>query len=185
MNVLHVKYSGPAPTAQQLDAYNQLVASAWNTNFASLAHVNTSLTEVITTDLTSNTSAQQTTTVNFPGTRAGEQFTAQVAMVASWNAPLRFRGGHFRTYMPFGVRTDAATVTSWTTAFTAEAAAALNAFRTALNAMSIGSGTSTMIGLSYFTGHALRPAPLPVNISGGAVHGRIDTQRRRLGKEVR
>ena len=185
MNVLHVKYSGPAPTAAQLDTFNQAVASAWNTNLASLAVTNVNLDQVISTDLTSNTSAQQTSSVNFPGTRVGSSFTAQVAMVGSWNAPLRYRGGHFRNYFPFGTQTDQATIATWTTTFTTAAAAGLNAFKNAINAMTIGSGTSTLIGLSYFTGHALRPQPLPVIISNAAVHPRIDTQRRRLGKEIR
>lgn len=185
MNIMHLRYSGAAPTAQQLDALNQQLGTAWATNLASLAFTGNILTEVITTDLTSNLSAQQQTTMNHPGTRTGSQFTAQVAMVGSWNAPLRYRGGHFRNYFPFGVQLDLQTIATWQTQFTTDAAAGLNAFRNQVNALTLGSGTVTMVGVSYFTGHALRPAPLVVNISSASVHGRVDTQRRRLGKEIR
>lgn len=183
MNILHVKYSGNAPTAAQLDTFNASVGTAWTTNLAPLAGTAVTLTQVISTDLTSNTSAQQATTMTHAGTRAGTQFTAQVAMVGSWQAPLRYRGGHFRTYFPFGVQTDMQTYATWTPAFITAAAAGLNAFRTALNGMSVGTAPVVMSGVSYFSGHQQRPSPLVVAITSAAVHGRIDTQRRRLGKE--
>lgn len=182
-NVMHVRYAGAAPTEAELVAWLGVISTAWTTDLAPLASTNVSLTSLEAVDLSSPTSASGTLSASGVGTRVGNSFPAQVAMVGSWHGNLRFRGGHFRTYWPFAVSTDANSINGWSPTFIAAAVAGLTAFRTAINGSSIGAASATLIGLSYFTGGALRPTPLPVTISGVSVHGRIDTQRGRLGKE--
>lgn len=184
-NVFHVKYNGAAPTNAQLATFASAVGNTWNTQLAPLVPTTSALTGVDVTDLTSPQAGQASVTLSHPGTRVGTSPSAQVTMVGSWQAQLRFRGGHFRQYWPFGVITDENTSTTWTTAFTTAAQAALENFRTGINALSVGTATCQMGGLSYFTAHALRPTPLFVAFDSVAVHNRIDTQRRRLGKEAR
>jgi hypothetical protein len=41
-----------------------------------------------------------------------------------------------------------------------------------------------MVMLSYFSGHVLRTHGTPFAITAAAVHSRVDSQRRRLGKEL-
>lgn len=182
-NILHVRYAGPAPTTAELDTWLGVISTAWQTNLAPLADTSCSLTGLDAVDLSSATAASGAFAVSVPGTRVGNSFPSQVAMVGSWPGNLRFRGGHFRTYWPFGVVTDQASANSWTTPFITAAVAGLRAFRTAINTSSIGTAPATLVGLSYRTQHAVRPVPLVVTINDAAVHGRIDTQRRRLGKE--
>ena len=183
-NIFHVRYAGAAPTVAQLTTWAGVINTAWATNLAPLAFTNVTMQFVDTVDLSSATSAEASTAFTSVGTRAGSTFPAQVAMVGSWTANLRFRGGHFRNYWPFGVTADQFSMTNWTAAFITAAQSGLAAFRTAINGSSVGTAPVTMIGLSYFTQHALRPTPLPVDITGVLVHNRIDTQRRRLGKEL-
>jgi hypothetical protein len=183
-NIFHVRYAGTAPTTADLEAYAATISGIWGTNLASLMSLNCSLTEVHMVDLTSPTAASAELAVTIPGTRAGSDFTGQVAAVSSWLANLRFRGGHFRTYWPMGMTNDTTNSTTWASSFRIAAQDGLTAFRTAINGASAGTAPTTLIGLSYFTQHALRPVPLAVDITGVAVHGRIDTQRRRLGKET-
>lgn len=183
-NIFYIRYSGTQPTSADLTTLGGVVGNAWTTNLAPLANLNVSLTGVDLVDLTSPTAASASVTMSHAGTRAGPGFTAQVAMVGSWQANLRFRGGHFRNYWPFGVSTDVASIATWSTVFQTAAAAGLGAFRTAINASTTGTATNQLVGVSYHTAHALRPTPVVVPINAVAVHGRIDTQRRRLGKET-
>jgi len=183
-NVMHVRYSGAAPSSANLVTLANAIGNAWATSLAPLAPTVVTLREIDIADLTSPTAAVGSASMTHAGTRTGSGFTAQVAMVGSWIAALRFRGGHFRQYWPFGVQTDQGSITTWSSAFQTAAQAGLESFRVAINALSVGTATCQLVGLSYFTAHALRPTPLPVPIDAVVVHGRIDTQRRRLGKEV-
>lgn len=182
-NILHVRYAGTAPTENDLNNWLGNIASLWGANLAPLCSTNVDLTQLDAADLSSATAASTSITTAQAGTRAGTSFPAQVCCVGSWRASLRYRGGHFRTYWPIGVTNDTLTISSWAAAFLVSAAAGIGAFRTAINASSMGTASCTLVGVSYRTGHALRPAPLVVTITGVSVHGRIDTQRRRLGKE--
>jgi hypothetical protein len=56
-------------------------------------------------------------------------------------------------------------------------------FRTAINAITQGTITSTVLGfVSFFTGNAPRSPALFFAFSGAKVHPRLGSQRRRLGK---
>lgn len=186
-NLIHLRYGGTAPTGAQLDVLASELAGLWSTNLASLCPIENVLTEVQITDLTSPTSASGLALQSVPGTRAGNTFTAQVAMVASWPVQLRFRGGHFRTYFPFGVVADRSTVITWLPVFTTEAATALNNFQAAISGIALAGGPLNMVGVSYFTNVPIagtpRVPPLPLPFGRAIVHPRLDTQRRRLGKE--
>jgi hypothetical protein len=108
----------------------------------------------------------------------------QVALCISWSISDRYRGGHPRTYLP-GI--DGTFVTGGRLLTTAGHTAYLNAaagFLTNMNAMTAGGSSWQMCCVRYFSQHQLLANPLVRTITGQSVHGRIDTQRRRLGKEV-
>lgn len=178
-----MQYAGTAPSVAQLNTYAQAFAAQWTAHIAALCSTNVLLTQIVVQDLTSQTAAGTEQTVAGQGTRAGGQFPLQVALVSSWNANIRYRGGHPRTYWPAGVPTDTSDARTWNTAAITAFQAAFEAFRVGVNGIPAGTAAAQMILLSYFTAHALRPVPLPVTIGGVTVHPRIDTQRRRLGKE--
>lgn len=182
--IFHLQYSGGAPTVADLNSIGTSIGTAWSANLASLHVAGVIVTGVDLADLTSQAAATTTVTLNIPGTRAGTNFPSSVATVVSWNINRRYRGGHPRTYFPFGVVADALTVRTWTTAFTTAVQTGANAFRTALNALSVSGTTYKMVCVSYILDHEIRTTPIPFTITGNVTHGRIDTQRRRLGKET-
>ena len=182
-NIQHYRMGGSAPTAAQLNALAAQMGTNWGTWIGVLCANSIELTEVQLVDLTSNTSASGLATPGIVGTRTGNGFTAQIAMVVSLHGDLRYRGGHFRNYLPVGVFTDVESTTQWNETFRDLAESNFASFRNAQNGLVVAGAPITMVGLSYFSGHAMRPTPVPVVINSVSVGPRIDTQRRRLGKE--
>jgi hypothetical protein len=108
---------------------------------------------------------------------------ASVAAVLSWQAGVYWRGGKPRTYLcglteshtTSQTQLDSATITNLLTVG--------DGLITGFNALASGNFNSITFGLvSFFSGGTLRTPPVFFPISGVAVHSRIDTQRRRLGK---
>lgn len=112
--------------------------------------------------------------------------------VASWNVSRRVRGGHPRTYFTGVVQaqmnTQPATQfstagrTAWLTAFTN--------FLSRFNTIALGTGNPVLGMVSYFdkatnpTPPHLRPSPVFFPFNSVSMHPRLDSQRRRLGKET-
>lgn len=112
---------------------------------------------------------------------------AQVAMCISWQIAPHYRGGHPRTYL--GGLTEGAvdSVNTWTGGMITAAASAAVAFHGDLEAITgISSGISTVEhGITSFVrAGAWRTPPVFYRIAGATVDARIDTQRRRLGRDV-
>lgn len=181
--ILHAHYTGTAPTAPQLVTYAGAVGTQWNTNVAPLCGVDVNLTSVDVVDLTSSTSNSGTASTPHTGTRTGSGMGAQVCLVSSWLAPLRYRGGHPRSYWPGGTGADLSTPSTWSQTALTAFRAGFTAFLSGMNGISAGTSPTQLGLLSYRTGGNARPTPLFVAFTGVDVHPRIDTQRRRLGKE--
>jgi hypothetical protein len=181
--IMHTQYAGSPPTSTDLATYGNALATLWNTNVAPLCATPVSLTSMELVDLSSVTSPSAVVTVSHPGTRVGQGFTAQVALVSSWHANIRYRGGHPRNYWPGGVVTDLSDPSLWSPASRAAFASAFEAFRAGINGTPVAGGTAVLVLVSYRTAHAVRPTPLVTNITSVTVHPRLDSQRRRLGKE--
>lgn len=183
-NVFHLQYSGTAPQVADLNTLCSDVLSAWATNFSPLCQAGQALASATAVDLTNRQAASGTATNTTAGSRAGTAMTNQVACVVSWAINHRYRGGHPRSYIPAGVLADVTSGHLWATTFVTSMTNAAGAFRTALNAITISGATYKMVTLSYYSGGVLLPTPVPYTIQGAKVHGRVDTQRRRLGKEI-
>lgn len=183
-NIFYAQYTGTGPTVANLQSLATSLVSAYTTSIAPLASTGVILTGVDLADLTNPAASAVNTTANVPGTRAGGGLPAQVAHVSSWQINVRYRGGHPRTYWPWGVVTDLGTTRSWTAGFLTSAGTASAAWRTAINALTHGTTTYRMVSVSRFVGNTLRPTPLVFTVNGVSNHGRIDTQRSRLGKEI-
>jgi hypothetical protein len=182
-NIFHLQYVGPAPTAVQLDTLAASVLTAYTSAFASVLNTAVTIDNCKIADLTSATAAIGEADIETFGTRTGANNPSSVACVVSWSINLRYRGGHPRTYLPAGTQEDLAGFTSWSGIFVGEVLAAANSFRTAMNALTTGTTTYKMVIVSYSTNNAPRPQPLPFLINAASVDNRVDTQRRRLGKD--
>jgi len=183
-NVIYLQYTPPAPTTADLTTLANTIATAWTTNLASLQHGGVSLLGQDLADLTAPTAASISTTHSIPGTRPGTPLLTSAALVVSWQINVRYRGGHPRTYFPWGVVADTTGARLWAAAFVTSALAGARAFRTALNAMTTGTTTYKLVCVSYRRNNLLLPSPVVYSINDAAVHGRVDTQRHRLGKET-
>jgi hypothetical protein len=120
------------------------------------------------------------------GGKTGPTIADQCCVALSWVIPLAYRGGKPRSYLPGVVSADLLDPAHIDpTAVTAYAAAGA-AFRTAVNADTIsGSHYVQSLGtVSFFTANAPRAVGLFVPYSSVKVHNRLDTMRRRLGRET-
>jgi hypothetical protein len=184
MNTHYLQYTGPAPTVANLDTVAGAIASAWTADIAPLCISGVTVTDIDTTDLTNAFAAQASTSEALVGTRSGTPLTVAAACVVSWKINFRFRGGHPRTYLPAGVVADVTSGRLWTSGFVTAVNAAEAAFLAALNAISVGGATYKMVSVSYTANKLLRVTPQITTINSATTHGRVDTQRRRLGKET-
>lgn len=120
------------------------------------------------------------------GTRSDQNMPASVAAVISWNIGPHYRGGHPRTYfsgLTAGV-IDSPTTLAGTYVTALDSAA--NSFHAALEAISgISDGISTVEHgvVSFVRDKAWRTPPVFYRIASGSVDNRIDSQRRRLGRD--
>lgn len=182
-NIFHLQYSGLAPNASDLNTMAGTILANYTSAFASLLNTAVAIQQCTLVDLTSATAAEGEATTTTAGTRAGPNFPANVAAVLSWTINLRYRGGHPRTYLPAGIMTDLSGFTTWSPAFVTELDAAAGTFRTSMNALTTGATTYKLCIVSYSSNNAPRPQPLPFQIQGHSVDNRVDSQRRRLGKD--
>jgi hypothetical protein len=190
VNVLHIQWGsgGATPDSSNLNAMAIIIGIAWTARFAPLFITNSSLTNVEVTDISSRTGAQGNDPTNRPGTNATAGAPLSVAACISWTIARRYRGGHPRTYLS-GV--DASAYTSgklWTGAKIIAYQAAATGFRSDINAMTVAGNTWALANVSYYQKVAgvvsYRVPPVVDLISGSKFHTRLDTQRRRLGKET-
>jgi hypothetical protein len=159
-------------------------ATAWQTNLASVHGTAVTLTRVQGIDLRARDAAQGGIDVSYPGTLGGVTYPASVAAVCSWKVNYRWRGGHFRSYMPAGVAGNITGGRLWSTAFLASLNTAVDAFRNALNGLTVGGTGGHLSGVRYVVDKVPLTVPLDLPIVDSTVHQRVDTQRRRLGREV-
>lgn len=186
-NVFHLKYSGGTPTVANLQTLAVDVGAAFIARFGTHLSANLALKSYIATDLASNTGARAEGALSGSGATSGTMLPGNAAVVVSWSISLRYRGGHPRTYLagiPSGQLVDSETLgSSAVTAYANDA----NSFIADLNALTVGGLTWEFVAVQYWLHGAHPPTPLATGttrpISAGVVHPRLDTQRRRLGKE--
>jgi hypothetical protein len=188
VNVMHLKFASSTVDATALATIATGVRTAWSTNIAPLCFNATQLQIVEVTDISSRTGAQGVDSSGANGSAIGGGLPNNVAACLTLKVGNRYRGGHPRMYLPgvpAGNTTDGHTWTS--TAITAYQNGGRN-FRTALNALTAGSTTWSMVAVSYYQtlggSQAYKVPPGVYVITDVLCHTRMDSMRRRLGKEA-
>lgn len=166
-NVLHFAYSGGPPSHADCDLIAAHVASEWSSHMAPECPSPTSLQSVTVVDLSSTTSAEGAAISGAPGTRGDDSIPANAAMLVSYVSPLRYRGGHPRTYLYVGGNADLEGAGKWSSAFTAEAATHWDAFLAAIVGFTASSTTINSFGFVRYRGQYLP--------NGGPPHYYLDT----------
>ena len=180
--------SGPPPTAAQLVTYATSVQTAWNAHITPVLSQNISLLSVTCEYYGAGPTiiSGVSTGASAPGGVSGNSWPSQVCVAISWLTGLYYRGGKPRTYLGGIPESYLASGAAYQISPTAAASidAGADAFLTAFNALSL-AGTTTLLSLMSFASRgAWRNPPVPYQITGAKVSVRIDTQRRRLGKET-
>jgi len=135
-------------------------------------------------DLGSVTGAVGINTTAITGTGSVSAITPNSACaVVSWKIGIRYRGGKPRTYFPIGSAASLVNGVGLPAAHVTSLKAAAAGFITDVNTFTSGTILVTFASVSYFHQGQLRPTGIPYPIVGSDVHNRVDSQRRRLGKE--
>lgn len=167
----------------QLDAMSTQIRNAWKTTFLPRqSATDFQLSQVLVQDIGHSLGLVGVAAGTDNGGRPGTSLPANVACCVSWRTPLHFRGGHARTYLAGAVQADQNGATSWASAsITAWLTAATN-FLAAIQAP-VASMTPVMCMLSRTRGGVLFDPPERYSISSPVIDTRIDSMRRRLGKD--
>lgn len=185
-NIFWVQLTSTSSISQSdLDAWLTSFANQYKTSFSARQGTAVAYKQATATCFTPGTSVLQSSqamtgngtvaTGNLPDTSASK--------IISWLTSVYWRGGKPRTYLPGLSTAETTTNFSLTSAEVTALQTAASGFRTAINALTQGTISSTSLGFVSFTsGKVPRPAPLFFSFTGAKVHPRFGTQRRRLGK---
>jgi hypothetical protein len=191
-NILHMKYSGSAPASADLGTFmGGTYGPAWDTVFVDEASTDATMVQIEMLDLSSSTGAQDILIDTSAGGRTGDFAPSSACVLASWGVNRRFRGGHPRSYFPFGTAGTYASGSSkfWDPAFIADVQTKLETFIGLIQGTTVGTTVfENLVNVSYYdialnpTPPYRRTTPLVDDITTLDVKQRICSQRRRLGK---
>jgi len=160
------------------------VRASWVTNFIPLQVTGLSLGSVVVEDLSSQTGPVGIAAGTTPGADAGAPLSSNAAACISWVISRRYRGGHPRMYVGGIAQTRTSTPNTWLPAFVTALDGASEALRTAINSTTLaGGGTALHAVVHYVRNKVPLVPPESSIISSGVVDTRVDSQRRRLGKD--
>jgi hypothetical protein len=97
---------------------------------------------------------------------------------------MRWRGGHPRFYLPGLYSADLTNGSQIVSTVRTPLQTASDNFLNAMNALIQGPNTFKMHGVRYIQGGNPLPGPISLPVDKLTVHGRVDSQRRRTGREV-
>lgn len=184
-NVLHVTTNPAAPLAQvNLDDFNGHIGTAYENRFKAYRSSFWTLRQVASTYL--DGSGLATSGVfNSVGTAGGNNIAPSTCITLSWRAGAYWRGGKPRTYLPGPTTSQLTNIgsASLLSATTAALATAANSFIADVAALNDGGKVFALGFVSYYSKGVFRPFPLFFPFTAAVVHDRLDSQRRRSGKE--
>lgn len=185
-NVLHAKVTGSL-TQTTLDTVANSIGGFWLSRLGPACIITTALQTVEVTDISTRNGLQGISTTGWNGTLSGTALPAQVAVCLSLKVAQHYRGGHPRMYLP-GVGSTATTNGSTlASAFQSNYTSWGRLFRQDINGITTGATTWQLAAVSYYHKvngqEAYKNPPDLYVITDVVCHGRLDTMRRRLGKE--
>lgn len=195
---LYWRYSGPAPTGAQCDG----IASAFQTQirdlWLGLLALSNNQTEIVVTDLSTNSGRSGEVPGAGQGTRAGEPLPANACLLMNHHIARRYRGGKPRTYLPFGVQHDLQSAQRWTSEALTEFGNQFNTLVSEINGKSFeATKLEEHVNVSYYAGtewvpfgnegHSKpiakkRTTPFVDSIGSSSPNGIFGSQRRRLAR---
>jgi hypothetical protein len=191
INVFYLSFTGSIPDLATMAAILTQIQTNWAATVRTLQVAACVLNAIEGTDLTTRTGIVASNLTGGAGTATTvAPYPNSVAMCVSFPVATRYRGGHSRMYLPGQDGSHGLTGTNWTAAWLVAVGAAMSTFRASLNAMTGANAPFALVQVSYFEHNAAHEpiyhpgGPIVRPITGVLVHSRIDSQRRRLGKET-
>jgi hypothetical protein len=172
------------PPITDLDAWLNSFANAYKTNFLPRIAAEYSLQQA-QAHLFLPGNAAETSLVAITGSGTGGALGSAVqstSKVISWQISDYYRGGKPRTYLPCCPGAHIVNASDLTSAEITALITAAQAFRTAVNALTQGTITTTQLGTVSFRRGNAEVTPSFKPYTGAKVHPKVGTQRRRLGK---
>lgn len=191
-NILHMAYTGSVPDSPTLETWlTSDFVSPWETLIIAEGGTDLVNVSVEAIDLSSDTGGSAFVANTASGTRTGDVAPASACVVSSWEIDRRYRGGHPRTYWPFGTAGtyEAGSAKLWDSGFIADVQTKLETFVAGFQGTTT-SGTTftTLVNVSYVDKNLnpvkpyRRTTPQVDAITSLIARQRICSQRRRLGK---
>lgn len=180
-NVLHIGYSSAPPSVTDLTTLATDLQNFISSYLLAYVPVATIQTEVINTDLSSDTANVGVSSTPTAGAMAGSELSAQASLMINFTISRRYRGGKPRIYLPAGTSPGLATQSTWSSTYRYDLGLAWASMKSHVEGQTFGSLITTSFGcVSYRTGGAARVVPIFEPFVGYAINGVVRTQRRRL-----
>jgi hypothetical protein len=182
-NVIHVQNGrGDAWSKAELDGVATAARNSFQTRFLPLINNNYHLTEVDAVDLTSDLGVVSTALSSGVGAKVGIGTVNSVAQCISWKTDAHFRGGHARMYLCGPGSGDYQDATTWQPTQVSALLTAANGFLqdifTAFPPL-----TPQYVLVRRTKNRSPLIPPQTFVLRSAVVDTRIDSQRRRLGKD--
>jgi len=191
-NLFYVHYAGSL-TGVDLNTLAVEFNGAWGTAWPGVFPAGSTLNQTSCWDLSTAAGTVGISTIAQAGARpiASGALPNNSACCISWKVQYRWRGGHPRTYIPASAVTDTSAGHTWVQAYLDAVTAAAQNFMTQIAAITIGGQPAALWTVRYYgQGGSTKvppvplPQPIPLAVLSAVVHTRMDSQRRRLGKEI-
>lgn len=191
LNVLHWEYAGGPPSQSALKEVCNDALGVWDTNFSPILSTTVTLNTVRGIDLSAPDAPQSASDVQAAvGDLVGTPLPVNVAMCISWLVNYRWRGGHIRTYLPAGAGQSVSNGNSWSGTALTNGRLAVTNFLAGMNAITAGAVSGHLVGVRRWRTEVKGQPPIQINpplvlpIVGSIVDSRLDSARRRLGRDV-
>lgn len=174
------------PSPANLNSLAQFIGSAWGSNLVTHMHTSVSITQCeVSWYRGSGDLLKGFASLALSGAATGQQFPAQVAASIGWLMNASYKGGHPRNYLPGVSATMVTTNNTLSPTFVSSLTAGGNTFRTNVNSYTNPSFSSVQLGcMSFIRNKAWRTPPVFIPFIGAHTDARVDTQRRRLGRDI-
>jgi hypothetical protein len=183
VNVFHVQCGVASLSQATIDALCTGMKTAYEANLVTRLQGSWSGDTVTAQDLSSDTGVtKQMALAGTPGSVIAASPNS-LACCITWKINRHYRGGHPRTYLGPIPNTFLENQTTFLSTAVANILGSANAFLTAVNGITLPSGTPQMVGVHRVRSGAVLPVPLVSPIVAVAVDSRVDTMRRRLGRD--
>ena len=136
------------------------------------------------TCLASDTAPVAEATGSNPGGAVGTPYPNNVALCVSGKITRRYRGGHPRFYWGGLLAGNQIDARHWGTTFISNQTTFFNTFINAVKAITSGTMTGVnFVVVHYYKDKQLQSVPTTDSIQSWSIDSRIDSQRRRLGRQ--